>query len=163
MADFTSDMKVEMVSPDQMTEEERNNVFNNSEMSVDAIPDLDVLTGHVCDILEYLEKPETKKLMKTNSAAIKMQLFNKYADTRMPMGVITLLMEEEERYDNVEMLLSMFERLNQAKKGQITLEAAEKEHEKNVSERYLYSKYGSKEAFEQALAKEVAKERQEKQ
>ena len=61
MADFTSDMKVEMVSPDQMTEEERNNVFNNSEMSVDAIPDLDVLTGHVCDILEYLEKPETKK------------------------------------------------------------------------------------------------------
>lgn len=153
-------VKVDMVSANEMSAEERNAVFNR-EASIDAIPNLDVLTGHVFEILQYLEKPEICKLMKTNDTAVKMHLNNKYADT-VPLGIITLLMEEDTRDENVERMLRLFTTLRQAKSGNISLEDAEKNLTEEVNNRYLYSKYGSKEAFEQALMSEVKKEQSKK-
>lgn len=150
-------IKIDMVSADQMTEEERNSIFNR-EASVDAIPDLDILTGHVYDILAYLEKPETKKLLKTNESAVKMYLNNKYADS-VPLGIITLLMEEDSVVENIERMLNMFEQLRYAKSGKKSLEDVERAVTDDVNQRYMYSKFGSKEKFEEALAKEVMKER----
>ncbi|VBB17909.1 hypothetical protein YASMINEVIRUS_372 [Yasminevirus sp. GU-2018] len=153
-------VKVDVVTADQMTEADRQAIFNR-EASVDAIPDLDVLTGHVLEILQYLEKPETAKLIKTNESAVKMYLNGKYADT-VPLGIITVLLDEGARDENVERLLGMFEKLRLAKSGQLTLEDAEKSVTDEVNQRYIYSKYGSKEAFEKELAKEVAKEQKRK-
>jgi hypothetical protein len=153
-------VKIDMVSADQMSEEDRAAVFNQ-EMCVDAIPDLDILTGHIFDILSYLEKSNTKKMLKTNEAAIKMYLNNKYADT-VPYGMITLLMEEEGKEANISRMLRMFEDLRNAKAGKLSLEEAEKILTDDVNEEYLYAKYGSKEAFEAALAKEVRNEQRKK-
>src|SRR5947207_11679764 len=90
---LNDNVKVDMVTYDQMSDAERNAILD-VEPSVDAIPDLDILTGNVLNILLYLEKPETIKLMKTNETAVKMYLNNKYADT-VPLGIITLLMETD--------------------------------------------------------------------
>lgn len=149
-------VKVDMVTADEMSESDRNAIFNQ-EASINAIPDLDILTGHMYEILEYLEKPLVKNLMKTNKTAVTMHLNNKYADT-VPYGIITLLMEEENKDENVEGLLRMFENLRRAKRGEISLEEGEKALTDEVNERYLYSEYGSKEEFEKALEKEVKKE-----
>jgi hypothetical protein len=154
-------VKVEMVSADQMTDAEREAVFNREE-SVDSIPDLDILTGHIFDILTYLEKPQTINLMKTNQAAVKMYLNNKYADS-IPLGIITLLMEEDNKDENIERLMRMFESLRKAKGGKLSLEEAKESLIEDVSQRYLYSDYGgSKEAFEKALMMELQKEQQKK-
>jgi hypothetical protein len=153
-------VKLDMVSAEDMSVEDRESVFNR-EASINAIPDLDVLTGNVFNILQYLERPEISKLMRTNDTAVKMYLNNKYADT-VPLGIITLLMEEDARDENVNQLLNMFESLRQAKSGNISLEDAEKKLTDDVSNRYLYSKYGSKDAFEQALMSEVKKEQSKK-
>lgn len=150
-------VKVDLAQIDDIPEEERKRIFDR-EASVDAIPDLDILTGHVYDILNYLMKPEVKKLIRTNESAVKMHLNEKYADT-VPLGIITLLMEEDKRVEHVEMLLKMFTRLKDAKAGKISIEDAEKNLTDEVNQKYLYSKYGSKEAFERALASEVQKER----
>lgn len=161
LANFLNEnVKVDVVSTDQMTDEERRSIINR-EASVDAIPDLDLLTRHVYEIIEYLENPDTARLMKKNESAVRMYLNGKYADT-VPFGIITLLMEEDERVETIERLLKMFEQLRKAKKGQISLDDAEKIVTDDVNERYLYSKYGSKEAFEEALKQEVAKERRNK-
>lgn len=149
-------VKVDMVNADEMTEEERNAVFNQ-EASVDAIPDLDILTGNVLEILEYLEQTSVKKILRSNETAIKMHLNNKYADT-VPLGIITLLMDERNRNEHIDRLLRVFDSLRKAKGGEIDIDAAEKNLTDDVNERYVYSKYGSKEAFEKALADEVKKE-----
>jgi len=158
LKEIDDQIKVDFVSADEMTQEERDKILN-SKPSIDAIPDLDILTGHVFDILTYLEKPETRKLMKVNSTAVKMHLNNKYADAGVPIGVINLLMEEDRKELHVEMLLKLFESLRQAKAGKLSLEDAEKNLAEMAHERYEYVKYGSKEAFEKALATEVEKER----
>ena len=150
-------IKIDMVSNDQMTEEERKSIFNR-EASVNAIPNLDILTGNVFEILKYLENPETKKLMKINDTAVKMYINNKYADS-VPLGIITLLMEEDSREENVERMLKMFEALQQAKNGTLSIDDAEKKITEDVNNRYLYSKYGSKEEFEKELNREIEKEK----
>lgn len=152
-------VKVEMVSSEQLTEEERRNIFER-ESSIDAIPDLDVLTGTVYEILQYLEQPSVSQLLKTNESAVKMHLNNKY--TNIPLGIITLLLEEDSRVENIERMLKMFESLRRAKVGLISLEDAEKNMMDDVNERYVYSKYGSKENFEAELVKEVRKEQRKK-
>lgn len=153
-------IKIEMVGPDEMSEADRNAIFNR-EASIDAIPDLDVLTKNVFDILEYLERSDIVKLMRTNESAVKMYLNNKYADS-VPLGIITMLMEEDAREENVEMMLQMFESLKQAKIGNLSLETAEKNLAEIVNNRYSYAKYGSKEAFERALTNAVKKEQSKK-
>jgi hypothetical protein len=154
------DIKVDMVSADQMSEDDRKAIFNR-EASIDAIPDLDILTGHVYEILEYLSRPNVIKLMRTNEAAVKMHLNNKYAET-VPLGIIGLLMDEKNIDEHVARLLRMFENLRRAKTGNVTLEEAHKELADDVNNRYCYSKFGSKEAFEKAIADEVMKEQKKK-
>lgn len=154
------DVKVDMVSADQIPEDERKAIFNR-EASIDAIPDLDVLTGHVYDILEYLSRPQVRQLMKTNETAVKMHLNNKYAET-VPLGIIGLLMDEKNIDEHVERLLRMFESLRRAKAGDVSLDEAHKELADDVNNRYCYSKFGSKEAFEQAITNEVMKEQKKK-
>lgn len=156
----SKDVKVDMVSADQMTEEDRNAIFNR-EASVDAIPDLDVLTGNVYEILEYLNRPQVKQLMRTNETAVKMYLNNKYAET-VPLGIIGLLMDEKNIDEHVDRLLRMFKSLRRAKTGDVTLEEAHKELADDVNNRYCYSKFGSKEAFEKAIEKEVMNEHKKK-
>jgi len=156
---INDNIKVDMVSTDQMTEEERRSIMNR-EASVDAIPDLDVLTGKVYEILTYLEKPATRKLLKNNESAVKMHLNNTYID--VPLGIISLLLEEDSREENIERMIEMFDALRAAKAGKISLEDAEKNLMDDVNERYVYREYGSKDAFETALAKEVKKEQKKK-
>ena len=153
-------VKIDMVTADQMSSVDRDAIFN-VQASTDAIPDLDTLSGLVFEILEYLEDPDTRKLMKVNDTAVKMYLNNKYADT-VPLGIITLLVDEKTRDENVDRLLRMFESLKRAKQGFISLDEAEKNITDEVNERYLYSKHGGKEEFEKALAVEVRKEQKEK-
>lgn len=144
-------MKVDIVSTDQMTSEERDKVMN-SEATIDAIPDLTALTRGVYEILQYLEKPEISQRVKTNESEVRMYLNQLYANT-IPHGIITLLMDEENRIKNVEQLLKLFEQLNKAKQGIISLDEAEKNVSDSVNQRYIYSKYGSRELFESSLDK----------
>lgn len=157
---LNDNVKLDVVTADDIPEDKRRAIFDR-QASVDAIPDLDVLTGNVYEILQYLEDPRIRKLQKTNDSAVKMHLNTKYADT-VPLGIITVLMEEESRFENVERLLKMFEQLRKAKAGEISLETAEQTVTEDVNERYLYSKYGSKDAFEKALAGEIQKEQRKK-
>lgn len=152
---FMDNIKVDMVSEDQMSDKDRNALFNR-EASVDAIPDINLLTKNVFEIVTYLEKPEVKQQLKSNDTDVKMYLNNTYADN-VPLGIITILMDEKTRVENVERLLNLFETLVRAKNGSITLKQAEEDFAEEVNEKYLYSKYGSKEAFQQALEKETKK------
>jgi hypothetical protein len=154
-------VKIEMVSDKEMTSAERQEVFDRP-MSAGAIPDLNALIANMYEILEYLYKDSTEKLMKTNESAIKMYLNNRYADS-VPYGMITLLMEKDTREKNVEGLLNLFENLSRAKNGEVDLDDVGKDLSETINQRYLYEPHGSKDAFERELMKNIAKEKHQKQ
>jgi len=164
--EIKKDMKVELVTEDSMTPEMKDKLFN-SKPSVDAIPDLNVLTGHVYDIVEYLELPETKKILKKDDSIVMKYLNNKYADS-VPLGIIKLLMEENERQNTIEILANMFQALLDAKNGKTTIEDVEmkifeKDGLNSINHKYVYSKNGgSKEEFEKLLSKEIMKDKASK-
>ncbi len=152
-------VKIEMVTEDQMNDADRNSVFNR-EQTVDAIPDLDELSRNVYEILKYLEDRKTRNYMETkaNAAGVRMLLNNKYAD-KMPLGMIDMLMEEECREENVERILEIIDFLREAKReGNDKLKELDDVLHEKINKRYMYDKYGSKEAFEKALEEEIKNE-----
>jgi hypothetical protein len=154
-------IKVSLVSPKEMRQNsngENSKVMGEGVMNVAAIPDLNILTRDCLEILTYLEDPKNQQAINTNEGAIKMMLNNKYADT-VPYGVITLLMEKEKRYENVDRLMKMFEQLAKAKRGEVELEQIEKDFVENVSYEYIYKPYGSKENFEREMMKDKHKKK----
>ena len=146
-ADNLSMPSLELIE-EQMTPEQRE--ILNKKSSPDAIPNLVTLTKHVYEILEFLEKDEIKRLCKVNMGAIRNILNNKYAET-VPYGIISLLLNENERYGNLEILLEMFNTLKNAKNGNISMDHAEKTFGECITKKYIYSKYGSREGFEKAM------------
>ena len=121
--------------------------------SVEAIPNLALLTGNVLNILRYLERPDIKNLVETDQMTVKMTLNEMYADS-VPYGVIDLLINPEKRKENVKKLLEMFEILNMVKNGDMALDRAEEHITEDLNERYLYSKFASKEEFYDFLKNE---------
>lgn len=156
MSFSTSGMQVDMVGADELTPEQQA-MFDGGEESVDHIPDLDILTSHVLEIVEYIEAPENQSLIKQNPSAVTMMLNNKYADT-VPYNMITILMEDDRDY-NLGRIISILDSLRLAKEGKKTLDDAKNELTEEIYQKYEYSKYGSKEKFEKALADEIAKEK----
>lgn len=78
-------------------------------------------------------------------------VYGKY-NSVIPMKIISLLIEQE-RYDNLNELLDMFERLKAVKEGKKDIhEEAEKFGEINRS-KYVYPKFGGKEKFLEEMSK----------
>lgn len=152
-------IKVDMVDMQEAMNDPNAEIIENSEASIDAIPDLDELTANIIEILDYLEKPEVKKICKTNDSLIRMTLINKYAD-KMPLKFIDLFMDknEEHKQESIERTLKWIEVMAKVKAGEADLEKESQKLVDEVNQRYVYSKYGSKENFEKELRKELAKE-----
>ena len=155
----TNGMKVDIVDMKEAMNDPNAELMEESEASVDAIPDLDLLTKNIVDILEYLEKPEVKTICAKDDSVIRMSLINKYADS-VPLKFIDLFMDKDpvHKAESVERSLRWIEQLAKVKAGKLGLEEASQGLVNEVNERYVYSKYGSKEAFEVALQKELASE-----
>jgi len=132
---------MEFISEKNMTDKQK--ALFDRKLSVDAIPDLDLLTSHVCEILEYLDKPSTVQMLKTNPSVIEGLLNNKYADT-VPYSILKLLLDRENVVENTRMLISLFERLNDAKTGKVDLEELQKSFAIEMQKKYkideIYSK-----------------------
>ncbi len=149
---------VSIVSEKTMMSDKNGINFGDAKMSVDAIPDLVKLTKTILEIILFLEDPDNDELVTSSESTVKMILNNKYADT-VPFGILSLLTDKKNRYENVEQLMCMFAGMNKAKKGQKSLDSIEKELYDDINMRYVYSKYGSKDEFEKELTKNVNKKK----
>jgi hypothetical protein len=152
-------IKVDMVDMAEAMNDPNAEVMEKGEASIDAIPDLDVLTAKIVEILEYLELPEVKKVCEKDDSIIRMSLINKYADS-VPLNFIDLFMDkdEEHKQESIERTLIWIEQMAKVKAGEADLEEVSKSLVDEVNQRYVYSKYGGKENFEKTLRKELAKE-----
>ena len=159
MANNANGFKVDMVDMEEAMRDSNGQMMGEAEASVGAIPDLDKLTSDIIDILEYLDQPDVKQMCKKNNSVIRMHLINKYADS-VPLNFIDLFMDEDEDHkrESVERTMRWIEGLTKVKAGEAGLEETCQAMAEEVNKRYVYDKYGGKEAFEAELQKELEKE-----
>jgi uncharacterized Ntn-hydrolase superfamily protein len=120
------------------------------EMTPNAIPDLDNLLENIQNLLEDIETPEMQQLEKTNRKEFEKILTHKYYSDISSIKIINLMLEPA-RYENLEKLLDMFERLKQVKNGNLNIQDAHKNWCEKMNEEYVYSKHGGKENFEKVM------------
>ena len=124
----------------------------------EAIPDIDQLLDHVIGMLEYINTDEMKQLEDSDPYAFEQHLDTKFSDfTYRYYAVFKLLLDKENRKDNVARLIQLFEKLNKIKNNETSIDDAYEEYTEGLNSRYIYSKFGGKAKFEQKM-KENRKE-----
>ena len=124
----------------------------------EAIPDIDQLLDHVISMLEYIKTDEMQLLENTDPDAFEQHLDTKFSDfTYRYYAVFKLLLDKENRKDNVARLIQLFEKLNKIKNNETSMDDAYEEYTEGLNSRYIYSKFGGKAKFEQKM-KENRKE-----
>lgn len=129
--------------------------LNEIRMSMDAsaIPNLEELLKYVNSLITFVETPEMVSLSKTNYQEYERMAYQRY-NQHMPIKIIGMIVNEEERYENLERLLDMFDTLEAIKSGKKNMQDEYANFSEKLNEKYLYPAYGgSKESFIEAMKK----------
>lgn len=155
---LSNQIKVDMVDMREVTDDPNAQILlNDGEASVDHL-DLVTLTAHIFEILEYLEKPDVKKICKKDDSVIRMALINKYANT-VPLKFIDLFMEDDKsKAESIDRTMKWIETFARVQAGEVDLEKSSQDLVNEVNERYAYKEYGGKEGFDAALRKNLSVE-----
>ena len=132
------------IDPSQISEE----TINAIKMSMDpaAIPDLQDMLDYVNHLIAFLETPEMVFLSQSNHEEFEKTVYQKY-NQYMPIKIIGLLIDENERYDNLDKLIDMFDSLDDVKQGNKNMQKEYEKFSEKLNEQYLYPQYGGKEQF----------------
>ena len=123
-----------------------NSDKNQDEMSIDNIPNLEKLTSDVLNFIQFTDKPEIKNMIKTRYGEFINIITEKYPD--IPFSITKMLIDENiNRDESIKRLIHIFERLNKIKNGKLNLNSEFKDFQEEISEEYLYPKFGGREEF----------------
>lgn len=118
----------------------------------EAIPDLEQLLDSVIEILQYMTTEEMKQLEDTDPDAFEKHLDAKFCNfTYRYYAVFRLLLDKQNRKDNVARLIELFSKLNHIKNNETTMDDAYEEYTEGLNSRYIYPQFGGKEKFEQKM------------
>jgi hypothetical protein len=118
-------------------------------MSVNAIPDIILLSTLVIDFVEYYNMPSTKKLRDTNHGAYLNTLYDKFE--KLPTSMIKLLSDDDNQVENLEKIINMLETLSSVKRGEVSLDKAHDDFTEKQNEAYFYPAFGGKEKLMQDI------------
>ncbi len=118
-------------------------------MSVNAIPDITLLSTLVIDFVEYYNLPSTKKLRDTNHGAYLNTLYDKFE--KLPTSMIKLLSDDDNQVENLEKIINMLETLSSVKRGEVSLDKAHDDFTEKQNEAYFYPAFGGKDKLMQDI------------
>jgi hypothetical protein len=140
----TNDTNVSLVSEAEANQEGMDRV-----MSVDAIPDITLLSSLVVDFVEFFNDPSVQKVRKSDNGRYLNMMFDKFE--KLPMSMIKLLSDEEEQIQNLQKIITMLETLSKVKDGEISLQVAHDEFTEKQNEDYFYPAFGGKDKLIQDI------------
>jgi hypothetical protein len=111
----------------------------------DAIPDLVELTNKALEFIEFEDKQETQELKKNDRGHYNYIVEQKFGT--MPLSMIRLLTDSDNRKENLQKLLDMIQLLKNIKEDKTTFEKAENDFFEKRAEEYLYPKFGGRDNF----------------
>ena len=109
------------------------------------IPDLTLLTSKILEFIEFYDEPTTQELIKNNKGGYNLIINEKFEI--IPLGMIRLLSDVNNRATNLEKIMDMLSMLEKVKNGSNSLENAETLFFEKRAEEYLYPQFGGKDNF----------------
>lgn len=109
------------------------------------IPDLEKLTDEVLGFIDFVDKPEIREIYQSNKGQFNFLVNEQFPN--LPLSMIRLLTDYENRSQNLEKILDMINLLRSVKTGERSLENAENEFVEKRAEEYLYPAFGGKDNF----------------
>lgn len=120
-------------------------------MSPDAIPDIKNIYEQLDEFLLFIESPQMMKIKKENDIDYERVIYNKYND-KLPRVMIRLLLDEENRYENLDRLMDMLDTMDKVKSGKKDINIAYEEFSEKINEKYLYPMFDGKENFNKVIS-----------
>lgn len=137
-----------------------DDLYSNDEI---AIPDLDNLTNNIVQILEYINRDDMQKLENRDKEKFDMELNNKFNEFSLNyIGIFNLLLDKNNRKDNILRLMKMIETLKQVKYGIKDYDTEFDNFKEELANNYLYPKFGGKKGFERKMKQKQIKNRKNK-
>lgn len=181
---LNDNIEIDVVNYEDAVDDVGPEFFEESEASVDAIPDINLLTRYVLEIMKTIDEEkqnmennistdieegsdytenDIKMIREQNLSLIRIGLFNKYADTKLPMSFIDMLLEENPiiRNENTERMFNTLNKLLDIKEGRASIDEV-KDMEEDVQKRYIYSRFGGKEGYMRAIQQQHIQNEKEK-
>ncbi len=124
-----------------------------------AIPDLEKLTDDILKFIDFIDTPEIRDLKENNMSKFNFMVNEQFPE--LPLAMIRLLSDYQNRSQNLEKILDMINLLRSVKTGEKSLENAENEFVEKRAEEYLYPAFGGKDNFYK-VAEENKKKNQNK-
>jgi hypothetical protein len=140
----SNDAKVSLVSEEEAEVDGMNRV-----MSIDAIPDITLLSSLVVEFVEFYAEPEVKKVRDRDYSTYLNMLFDKFE--KLPMSMIKLLSDEENQVHNLQKVIDLLETLSKVKSGEVNIESARDEFIEKQNETYFYPAFGGKDKLMQDI------------
>uniref|UniRef100_A0A6C0ECG1 Uncharacterized protein n=1 Tax=viral metagenome TaxID=1070528 RepID=A0A6C0ECG1_9ZZZZ len=119
------------------------------DFSADSIPNLVELTNNILSLVDFLDKPEIIELEKNDERIYFQSVIEKF--DKVPMSIIRLMMERENRDINLEKLINLIQTLKSVKNGKKNINNAFEQYKSQLEEEYIYPKFGGKEEFEKQM------------
>lgn len=150
---FTIQEMLEFIESDEMSNLENSflddfTLANDLEDSIKKLDEGDPTENQ--KILETKRQiAKLRKIAKKKKDRFETNVYSKY-NSILPMKIISLLIEQE-RDDNLNELLDMFDKLKAVKKGDADIEQEADKFGEKLRGKYVYNHFGGKEGYEKML------------
>jgi len=138
---------------DEMDESCKNAM--NVQMDVNAIPNLDILLQEIQNLINDVETFNKCNTCQTSDTLCdkckkkknqhEVTLTHKYIN-ELPIKIINLMFEDD-RYNHLDQLLDMFDKLKEVKKGNVDINEQFAKFSEKLNETYVYPTHGGKDNF----------------
>jgi hypothetical protein len=152
LSDTNYDARI--VGEDEVDENARAEIELKADPS--AIPDLSKMLEKIYDLLKEADTLLVPGLSEEKRKKTETRLSQKYNNDISSAKIISLMLADD-RYENLDRLLDMFDRLEEVKKGRVEINDAQRNFGEKLNEKYVYPKFGGKEEFEKKMAEEAVK------
>jgi hypothetical protein len=106
------------------------------------IVDLDDITERIITFLEYMEKPEIKKMEESDEKAFVSHMMEKFVDNfDKYFYIFTKLLETKNRKENINEIMNMIETLRDVKEGKKNESGEFLKFQKSKAEKYKIPKH----------------------
>ena len=128
------------------------NITRDAPLDANAIPDIEKLLDDVLNFLNYINQESMQEFEATNKIEFEQHLnihFNEFSEKHY--SIFKMLLDSENRINNIAKLFEMLSKLKQVKMGQINIQQADKDFQEELNSKFLYPKFGGKEQFEKQI------------
>jgi hypothetical protein len=129
-------------------------------MSADSIPDLEKLTDRILELIELSDTSEMIEMEKNDNNSYEQFFSNEYLD--IPLGLVRLLLERDNREKNLKKTCDMIETLIRVKSGHSDIDNEFENFNENLNKELIYPQFGGKEAFQAALINDAKNKKNKK-